>query len=179
MLPFRMISTKTRSALIATKRRSRRRNASNPGYSLTRCASPVTTRRASSRRCRRTATRVTNKACQAEHQAEPKVVNSSLMQCCNQRRLTTHSSNTTIAITRGFRAYFAIGVRTIHRNQRYRAKRPMHLAPAVTRNSSQIRQVKSALSVTRTFKAERSKRFHLCAVSTSGSIMRSTLRPLV
>src|SRR5437763_10260148 len=94
-------------------------------------------------------------------------------------RLTTHSSNTTIAITRGFRACFVIVVKPIHRNRRYRAKPPMHLAQAVTHSSSQIRQVTSALFVTRMSKAERLRPFHHCAVSASDSIMRSTLHPLV
>ena len=75
---------------------------------------------------------------------------------------------------RGFRAYFAIVARTIRRNRHYQAKRPMHLVLAATRNSSQIRQVKSALSVTRTFRAERLRRFRRCVASTQGSITRNT-----
>jgi len=96
-----------------------------------------------------------------------------------QRRnqLTTHNSNTTIAITRGFRACSVIVVKPIHRNQPYRAKRPMHLAQAVTRNSSQIRQAQFARFVIRMFRLERSKPFHRCEVSMPDSITRNTQPP--
>ena len=131
--------------------------------SLTRSASRVITRRASSRLCLQTAIRVTN---------QPK--QSSRMRSSSPR-LTIHSSNTTMAITRGFPVCYVIVVKTIHRNRRCRAKQHTRLAPVVTRSSSQTRRARSALSVTQTRRAERSKHFHRCAVSMRGSITRSTV----
>ncbi len=141
-----------------------------------RIASPAIIRRVSSLLCLQTAVHVTS------YQRLPicKKLNRdfSLMRHPNHR-LTSRNSNTTTVITRGCRACFVIVVRTIHRNRRYRAKRTMRLAQAVTHNSSQIRRVRSAPSVTRMCRAERSKLFHRCAVSMSGSITRSTLALLV
>ena len=95
------------------------------------------------------------------------------MRCWNRQRLTSPNSNTTIAITLGFHACFAIVARTTRRNRPCPAKLHMHLARVVTHSSLQIRQVGSAQSVTRTFRAERSKRFRRCVASTRGSITRN------
>ena len=83
-------------------------------------------------------------------------------------------SNMTIAITRDFPVCFVIVVKIIHRNRRCQAKPHMRLAPVVTRSSFQIRQARSARSVTQTLRVERSKHFHRCAVLMRGSITRST-----
>ena len=136
--------------------------------SLTRSVSRVIIRRASSHLCLQTAIRVIN---------QPK--QSSPMRCCSSPRLTIHSSNTTIGITRGFPVCFAIVVKTIHRNRRYRAKLHTRLALVVMRSSSQIQRARFARSVTQTRRVERSKRFHRCAVSMRGSITRSTVGRLV
>ena len=99
------------------------------------------------------------------------------MRCRSQP--TTRNSSTTIEITRGFRVCFVIVVRTIHRNRPCPAKLHIRLARAVTRNSSQIRQVQFVRFVMRMFRVERSRRLHRCVVSMRDSITRSTQVPPV
>ena len=156
----------TRTWIAPTAMRQKNRTAGR-ARSLTRSASRVITRRASSRLCPQTAIRVMNR---------PK--HSSRMRC-SSRQPITHSSNTTIAITRGFPVCYAIVVKTIQRNRRCRAKLHTRRAPVVTRSSSRTRRARSAPSVTQTRRAERSKRFHGCAVSMRASITRSTVMRLV
>jgi len=154
--------------------RAKSRTASR-ARSLTRPALLVITRRASSHRCPQTAIRVINQPLRKNVQVLKEF---SRMRCRNPR-LTIHSSNTTIAITRGFPVCYATVVKTIHRNRRCRAKLHMHLARVVMRSSSQIQRARSARSVTQTRRVERSKRFHRCAALMRASITRSTVARLV
>ena len=94
----------------------------------------------------------------------------------NLQRLTSHSSNTTIAIMRGCLVCFAIVATTTPRNLRCPAKLHTRLVQAVTHNSSQTRQVRFARSVTRTCRAARSKPSRRCGVSMHGSITQNTPR---
>jgi len=167
-------STQTRIALTVIKILSRRAKKLPKGVRLlTLCASRVTTRRASSHLCLQAVTRVISKELRKKF---------SHMQCCgnrNQQPMISRNSNTTTAITRDFPACFVIVVKIIHRNRRCRAKPHMRLAPAVTLSSLQIKRVRSARSVTRMLRVERSRRFHRCAVSTRRSITRNTVVRLV
>ena len=101
----------------------------------------------------------------------------SLMRWRNNRAATIQNSSTTIAIMRGCRAYFAIVVRTTHRNQPCPAKRRMRLAQVVINNSSRVvRRMRFVRSVIQTRRVVRSKPFHRCAVSTPDSITRNMPR---